>query len=91
MADAEEAKAEEKDGKEAAAKATAEAEKKLGTDAYKRRDFAVAITHFNRAWETWPEDITFLTNLGGGYIFLCYSYMRGLMRTCPVYLRSCVF
>ncbi|KAI0253162.1 activator of Hsp70 and Hsp90 chaperone [Lactifluus subvellereus] len=65
MADAEEA--EEEDGDEAAAKAAAEAEKKLGTEAYKKRDFATAVTHFNRAWETWPKDVTFLTNLGAAY------------------------
>ncbi|KAH8996973.1 chaperone [Lactarius hatsudake] len=28
---------------------------------------AEAITHFNKAWETWPKDITFLTNLGAAY------------------------
>jgi stress-induced-phosphoprotein 1 len=75
MADPEEAEAEEEDDDEAAAKSTAEAEKKLGAEAYKKRDFAAAITHFNRAWETWPKDVTFLTNLGGGWFPYC-SRMR---------------
>lgn len=55
------------DGEDAAAKKAAEAEKKLGAEAYKKRDFATATTHFSKAWETWPKDITFLTNLGAAY------------------------
>jgi len=65
MAEAEGAEADKEDNEDAAAKKAAEAEKKLGADAYKKRDFAVAITHFSKAWETWPKDITFLTNLAG--------------------------
>ena len=68
MAEVEE-EADDGDNEDAAAKAAAEAEKKLGVEAYKKRDFAVAITHFTKAWETWPKDITFLTNLGGGFFF----------------------
>ncbi len=57
--------AEAEEAEDAAVKKEAEAEKKLGADAYKKRDFATAITHFNNAWETWPKDVTFLTNLAG--------------------------
>jgi stress-induced-phosphoprotein 1 len=89
MADPEEAEAEEEDSDEAAAKATAEAEKKSGTEAYKKRDFATAIAHFNKAWETWPKDITFLTNLGGAYIPVFFAH-AGVIYTCRAYLRSCV-
>ena len=53
------------DDEEVKAKKEAEAEKKLGTEAYKKRDFDVAATHFSKAWDVWPKDITFLTNLGG--------------------------
>ncbi len=67
MAEAED-EAKEVGSEDAAAKAAAEAEKKLGSEAYKKRDFAVAVAHFNKAWETWPKDITFLTNLSGGPI-----------------------
>jgi len=66
MAEAEEAE----DNEDAAAKKAAEAEKKLGADAYKKRDLAAAITHFSKAWETWPKDVTFLTNLAGECIGL---------------------
>ena len=55
----------EEDSEDAAAKKAAEAEKKLGADAYKKRNFEAAITHFSKAWETWPKDVTFLTNLAG--------------------------
>ncbi|KAI9433302.1 chaperone [Lactarius indigo] len=48
--------ADEGDNEDAAAKAAAEAEKKLGAEAYKKRDFATAITHFNKAWETWQGE-----------------------------------
>jgi hypothetical protein len=69
--DVEMAAAEEvEDDDDAAAKRAAEAEKKLGAEAYKKRDFTPAITHFSRAWETWPKDITFLTNLAGGCVVL---------------------
>jgi stress-induced-phosphoprotein 1 len=46
-------------------KAEAEAQKKTGSDAYRRRDFAEAAAAFSKAWEIWPKDITFLTNLSG--------------------------
>ena len=56
---------EDEDDEEVKARKEAEAEKKLGAEAYKKRDFEVAITHFSKAWDIWPKDITFLTNLGG--------------------------
>ena len=51
------------DEEEAAAKKQAEEEKKLGAEAYKARDFEKAIIHFQKAWDVYPKDITFLTNL----------------------------
>ena len=64
MADA----AEDEDASEdAKLKAAAEAEKKTGADAYKLRDFARAAEHCDKAWETWPRYITFLTNLAACY------------------------
>ena len=57
--------AEPEDPEEAAARSEAEAAKKVGSEAYKRRDFAIAVEQFSKAWELWPKDITFLTNLAG--------------------------
>jgi hypothetical protein len=57
--------AEAEEDEDAVVKKEAEAEKKLGADAYKKRDFATAVTHFTKAWDTWPKDIAFLTNLAG--------------------------
>lgn len=65
MAEPEEA---EPDDEDAIAKKAAEAEKKLGAEAYKKRDFTTAITHFSKAWETWPKDTAYLTNLAGGLV-----------------------
>jgi stress-induced-phosphoprotein 1 len=48
------------------AKAKADAEKKLGTDAYKKRQFDQAIEHYSKAWEL-HKDMTYLTNLGAAY------------------------
>ncbi|KAI9759881.1 MAG: Hsp90 cochaperone [Chaenotheca gracillima] len=45
------------------AKEQADAEKKLGTESYKKRDFDAAIEHYEKAWEL-HKDITYLTNLG---------------------------
>ncbi|KAI0052564.1 TPR-like protein [Auriscalpium vulgare] len=57
----------EEDDEEAAAKKEAEAEKKLGSEAYKKRDFETAAKHFAKAWDVWPKDVTFLTNLSAVY------------------------
>ncbi|KAL5487901.1 STI1 [Sanghuangporus weigelae] len=43
--------------------ATAEEQKKIGSDAYRKRDFETAVAAFQKAWDTWPKDVTFLTNL----------------------------
>ncbi|KAF8607481.1 TPR-like protein [Ceratobasidium sp. AG-I] len=48
-------------------KEEAEAEKKKGAEAYKRRDFTAAEEAFKKAWEISPTDITFLTNLAASY------------------------
>lgn len=55
------------DDDEAKAKKDAEAAKKVGNEAYKKRDFEVAAENFQKAWDLWPKDITFLTNLGAVY------------------------
>ncbi|KAF7331762.1 Activator of Hsp70 and Hsp90 chaperones [Mycena kentingensis (nom. inval.)] len=57
----------EEDTEEAAIKKEAEAAKKAGSEAYKKRDFTEAATQFAKAWDLWPKDITFLTNLGAVY------------------------
>ncbi|KAJ7638441.1 activator of Hsp70 and Hsp90 chaperone [Roridomyces roridus] len=57
----------EVDDEEAAAKKEAEAAKKLGGEAYKKREFAEAATQYAKAWDLWPKDVTFLTNLGAVY------------------------
>lgn len=54
----------EEDAEDVKAKAEAEAEKNAGAAAYKARDFPTAEAHFKKAWDLWPKDITFLTNLG---------------------------
>ena len=61
----------EEDQEDAKAKNDAEAEKKLGAAAYKARDFANAASHFQKAWDIWPKDITFLSNLGGKSYVQC--------------------
>jgi STI1 domain len=66
---------EDADEEEVKAKNSAEQEKKLGSEAYKRQDFESAVTHFSKAWEIWPKDVTFLTNLGGSFFF-CVFFFR---------------
>lgn len=44
------------------AKEAADAEKALGTAAYKKRDFDTAIAHYTKAWEG-HKDVTYLTNM----------------------------
>lgn len=59
--------AEAEDDENAKERKEAEAEKKLGADAYKARKLDKAITHFQKAWDIYPQDITFLTNLAAAY------------------------
>lgn len=66
---------EDADDEEAQAKKEAEATKKTAGEAYKRKDFEEAAELYQKAWDTWPKDITFLTNLGGMY--RSYSYTSG--------------
>jgi stress-induced-phosphoprotein 1 len=57
----------EEDQEEAQAKKEAEAAKKAGSEAYKKKDFEAAAENFQKAWDIWPKDVTFLTNLGAVY------------------------
>ena len=45
----------------------AEAEKELGNEAYKKKDFATALTHYEKAAEIDPNNITYLTNQAAVY------------------------
>jgi len=55
------------DDEEAKTRKEAEAEKKLGAEAYKAKKLDEATVHFQKAWDIWPKDITFLTNLAAAY------------------------
>ena len=50
---------------DAKAKREAEEMKSKGNVAYKARNFDEAIELYQKAWDTWPKDVTFLTNLSG--------------------------
>ncbi|KAK0467907.1 activator of Hsp70 and Hsp90 chaperone [Desarmillaria tabescens] len=52
---------------EAKAKKEAEEAKRVGGEAYKKRNFDEASQQFQKAWDLWPKDITFLTNLAAVY------------------------
>jgi len=49
------------------AKEEALAQKAKGASHYKAREFTEAAACYARAWELWPKDVTFLTNLGAVY------------------------
>ncbi|GLB33445.1 putative tetratricopeptide repeat containing protein [Lyophyllum shimeji] len=57
----------EEDEEEAKAKKEALAAKEKGAAAYKQKNFEEAAKEFQRAWDLWPKDVTFLTNLGAVY------------------------
>ncbi|KAI0643694.1 putative stress-induced protein STI1 [Trametes meyenii] len=48
-------------------KKQADEEKKKGAEAYKARDLDNAIVHFQKAWDIYPKEITYLTNLAAAY------------------------
>lgn len=57
----------EEDHEEAKAKAEALQLKAKGSALYKERKFDEAAECFSKAWESWPKDVTFLTNLAAVY------------------------
>ncbi|KAG5644921.1 hypothetical protein DXG03_007386 [Asterophora parasitica] len=57
----------EEDAEEANAKKAALSAKEAGAAAYKQKNFEEAATQFSKAWDLWPQDVTFLTNLGAVY------------------------
>lgn len=67
---------------DASAKAEAESLKKKGNETYKARKFDEAIELYEKAWETWPKDISYLTNLAGELIrskcffFFCFFFFN---------------
>lgn len=77
---------EDEDDEEVKARKGAEAEKKLGSEAYKKRDFEAATAHFSKAWDIWPKDITFLTNLGGGCTHLVTHWVALTVGSCSCLL-----
>lgn len=44
-------------------------EKEMGNAAYKKKDFETALTHYNKAVELDPTDITYLNNIAGKVSF----------------------
>ena len=42
-------------------------EKELGNAAYKKKEFTVALQHYDKALKLDPDNITFMTNKTGGY------------------------
>lgn len=54
----------------AASKVEALQEKELGNAAYKKKQFEVAVGHYDRALELYDEDISFLTNRWESLIYL---------------------
>ena len=61
------------DDSEAKAKKEAEDLKAKGNAAYKAKNFDEAVTLYQKAWDVWPKDMAFLTNLSGQF---CLSYTR---------------
>ena len=53
------------DDDETRAKKEAEVAKEAGNVAYKSRNFEEAAKQFQLAWDTWPKNVAYLTNLSG--------------------------
>ena len=61
------------DDDETRAKKEADIAKEAGNVAYKNRNFEEAAKQFQLAWDTWPKNVAYLTNLGGEYIVHSFS------------------
>jgi stress-induced-phosphoprotein 1 len=57
----------EVDDPDVQAKKDADALKAKGNTAYKSRQFEEAIEHYSKAWELYPKDVAYLTNLSGEF------------------------
>jgi stress-induced-phosphoprotein 1 len=55
----------DEDAEESKLKKDSEDAKKMGSEAYKKRNFDEAAALFQKAWDTWPKDVSYLTNLSG--------------------------
>jgi len=55
------------DDDETRAKKEADIAKEAGNVAYKNRNFEEAAKQFQLAWDTWPKNVAYLTNLGAVY------------------------
>jgi stress-induced-phosphoprotein 1 len=62
MKDADPVEVSEEEKAASEAKAAAQKEKEAGNEAYKKKEFEAAITHYNKAIELFDGDISFLTN-----------------------------
>ncbi|PBK73048.1 hypothetical protein ARMSODRAFT_713261 [Armillaria solidipes] len=68
---------------EAKAKKEAGEAKRIGGEAYKKRNFDEALQQFQKAWDLWPKDITFLTNLAGEHFLHSVLYaIHNLRQLC---------
>ena len=65
------------DDDETRAKKEADSAKEAGNVAYKNRNFEEAAKQFQLAWDTWPKNVAYLTNLAGGCIN--YSFIHSLV------------
>ena len=65
----------EDDDDETRAKKEAEVAKEAGNVAYKNRNFEEAAKQFQLAWDKWPKNVAYLTNLGGEYIIYSFIFL----------------
>ena len=72
------------DDDETRAKKEADAAKEAGSVAYKNRNFEEAAKQFQLAWDTWPKNVAYLTNLGGEHIiYLLNFFFHPLISVLP--------
>ena len=69
----------EDDDDETRAKKDAEVAKEAGNVAYKNRNFEEAAKQFQLAWDKWPKNVAYLTNLGGEYSIYSFSFFHLLI------------
>lgn len=61
------------------------AEKELGNQAYKKRQFEEALAHYEKAWELDNTNISILTNKAGSFA-LSLSFLEYLVRSAHFFL-----
>ena len=63
-------------------------EKEKGNEAYKKKDFATALNHYNKATELEPLNMTYYTNRAGLFVSFFFAFRVNFVFFLAVYFEQ---